>query len=193
MKIAGAVLGVAIGSLALFGSAQAADDATTGYRENFLYLGADYGWYKAKGGDFDDNRNMVDALVGYQFNNYIGLDASFVDFGRFHTSDDVSSAKVDGYTLGLTLGTPVGALANVYLRGGYLLWHSQVKQVGFRDSVDDSDPFYGVGVQVRLSQLFGIVAEYDRYEVRMGGSSFGTPVRANADLDVGKVGIRLNF
>ena len=162
------------------------------YKSSWFYLGGNYGYYKARGGDFDDEADLIEGLVGFQFSPNIGIEASVIDFGRF--GDRLSDAEVDGWTVGAVLRLPLTETTAIYAKGGMLFWDAAVRDADdVEEAVDDSDVFYGVGVDFRVSQLIGVNVEYVRYELDIDGSGFATPIRANTDIDAAKIGVRLNF
>ena len=51
------------------------------------YISGSYGGYKAHGGEFDDENDLLGVALGYQFNPVFGLEAEYIDFGNFGNDD----------------------------------------------------------------------------------------------------------
>lgn len=162
------------------GSWTGRDTTATGYKPAWFYVGANYGFYKARGGDFDDDADLIEGMIGFHFTPYVGIEASVIDFGRF--GDDLAEADVDGWTGAAVLRFPVTETTGVYAKGGLLFWDAAVERADeVSEAIDDSDFFYGVGLDFWVSPMISLAVEYSRYEVE------------STDIDAAKVGVRLNF
>ena len=153
-----------------------------------LYLGANYGFYKARGGAFDDENNLPEAVIGINLSRYFAIEASAVDFGRI--GGRLIEAEADGWTGSAALRLPLTDTLGLYARGGVLFWDATIRRAGNLDeAVNDRDIFYGAGFDFRISRMLMFIVEYVRYEVDFDESVF----RATADIDAAKVGMRLVF
>lgn len=153
-----------------------------------IYLGANYGFYKARGGTFDDDNDLPEAVIGISLSRYFAIEASAVDFGRI--GGRLIEAEADGWTGSIALRYPLTSTLGIYARGGVLFWDATLRRSGdLEEAVDDSDIFYGVGFDFRISRMLKFIAEYVRYEVDFDESA----LRVETDIDAAKVGLRLIF
>jgi OOP family OmpA-OmpF porin len=153
-----------------------------------IYLGANYGFYKARGGTFDDDNDLPEAAIGINLSRYFAIEASAIDFGRI--GGRLIEAEADGWTGSLALRYPLTETLGIYARGGVLFWDVTLRRSGdTEDAIDDSDIFYGVGFDFRISRMLKFIAEYVRYEIDFDESA----LRVETDIDAAKVGLRLIF
>ena len=166
--------------------AMAADDA-------HLYLGGSYGLYKDRNGDFDEDDNFKEIFVGAQFSPLLGLEAGYLDFGKF--AGALGSSDIDGYDLALVARLPLTDSFSVYAKGGQLFWDADIRVAGFKDSADGDDPFVGIGADFSVTDNLVVALEYDRYRIDIGDNQFpGTGSQDwDGDMDTMKIGARLLF
>ncbi|WP_339056885.1 porin OmpA [Candidatus Regiella endosymbiont of Tuberolachnus salignus] len=102
------------------------------------YAGAKVGWsgyhdtlmnhaYKGVGnGSTNKNQVGAGAFLGYQINQYLGLEMGYDWFGRMHYSGDVKNGafKAHGVQLAAKLSYPVLEDLDVYTRLGGMLWRA---------------------------------------------------------------------
>lgn len=162
----------------------------SGYSDGpHAYIGANYGLFRARGGEFDDEDDLLELNAGYFFNPHFGLEASATWFGEYGGS--IASADVYGYGLAAVGRLPVTDTWSLYAKGGQFFWRADVTtEVGDTD-FDGDDLFYALGTDIRLSEGLSLVIEYTRYEIDTRASDF--PGVDNTDLDTLKAGIRLRF
>lgn len=159
---------------------------------SWLYLGANYGLYKAKGGDFDDETDLIEGQIGYHFSPFFALELGYIDFGEF--GDRIAEAEADGWTAAALLRFPLTDTTSLHGKVGMLFWDADVRAADeVSEAVDDSDLFYGVGLDFRVGPMLSLIVEYVRYEIDIDGSNFALPLRGGTDIDALKGGIRLNF
>ncbi len=163
-----------------------------GGQEQGLYIGGNYGGYKARGGDFDDENDLYEGLVGVQVSPYLAIEANYTDFGSYGSSS--ASAEVDGLGAALVGQLPLTDSLALYAKGGWFWWDGDVEVLGVRREFDDDTPFYGAGVRFRVSDALGLNVEYKRYEIEFDGGAFPLPPRADdTDLDTLTLGLRYSF
>ncbi|WP_339674635.1 outer membrane beta-barrel protein [uncultured Zhongshania sp.] len=156
------------------------------------YIGANYGGYKDRGGDFDEDDDFKEAIVGAQLNQFLGLEASYIDFGSF--GGDVGKADIDGYGLAIVGRLPITEQLGIYIKGGQLFWDADVRVAGLKQSYDGDEPFYGVGADIKVSEHFVVALEYDRYEIDLEDSTLPAPASNwEGDMDTVKLGARFLF
>jgi hypothetical protein len=126
----------------------------------------------------EDTRNAYKFFLGYEFPAFVGVEAAWVNFGKF---DDViteaaGSPRV-GYdaktaTAAVTGRVPIGEFVTLYAKTGYMYWSTDISLTG---TVDDpnfeagtdhgSDWFYGGGVRFNFGKL-SVLGEWERYKLR---------------------------
>ncbi len=139
----------------------------------------------------DDTRNSYKFFLGYEFPVFLGVEAGWVNFGRFDgvITSAGGSTRV-GYdaktgTAALTGRIPIGPLVTVYAKGGYMYWSTDVALTGtatdphFEAGTDHGhDPFYGAGLRFNFGKL-SVLAEWEKYKLRdvdINGVSAGVRV-----------------
>lgn len=153
-----------------------------------LYLGANYGFYKTRGGAFDDENNLPEAVIGFNLSRYFAIEAGAVDFGRI--GGRLIEAEADGWTGSAAFRLPLTDTLGLYARGGVLFWDATIRRAGdAEEAANDRDIFYGAGFDFRISRMLMFIVEYVRYEIDFDESVF----RVETDIDAAKVGMRLVF
>lgn len=157
-----------------------------------LYLGANYGLFKSRGDDFEDENDYLEALVGYRFNSFFGLEANYANFGEF--GGDLASAEVDGWGVAAVGFIPVSDSFNIYAKVGQFFSTVDVEVAGFQDDFDDEQIFYGLGVSFAVAEPLDIAVEYNRYKVEVDDSDWPVELdSSDTDIDTVKVGVRFTF
>lgn len=178
--------------LAAAGSAGWASHTMAAPEGPHLYIGGNYGGYKDRGGDFDEDDDFKEALVGLQFNSFLGIEGSYVDLGEF--GGDLGNADIDGYSLAVVGRLPLTESFGLFAKAGQLFWDADVSLAGFSDSYDGDEPFLGVGADFYVTDNLAIALEYDRYEVDLETSGLPDPdTEFEGDMDTVKLGVRLVF
>jgi hypothetical protein len=164
-------LGVALAVVLLLGFA---GDA----RAQGFYLGGAYSWAtldidEVDANLLDDNANAYKLFAGYEFPKFIGLEATYLDFGSYDVgdfeSDEVlASADLSAWTAALTGRIPLGKLFTIYAKVGYFFWDAEVQAaedigdlVGSTDSGEDL--FYGAGLRLNFGK-FSVLGEYETFD-----------------------------
>ena len=130
--------------------------------------------------------------MGAQLNQFLGLEASYIDFGSF--GGDVGKADIDGYGLAIVGRLPITEQLGIYIKGGQLFWDADVRVAGLKQSYDGDEPFYGVGADIKVSEHFVVALEYDRYEIDLEDSTLPAPASNwEGDMDTVKLGARFLF
>jgi len=188
-----------IATALLFGSATLAaqdtpvtepdrDDGVHEHSPHF-YIGAGYGGFRARGGEFDDNNDFVELKVGGYFTPYVGLEGSATYFGNY--GGDLASADVKGYGLSVIGRLPLSETWGVYAKGGLFFWDTDIETSVSSHTADGNDPFFGVGMDFRLTQNLSMIAEYNRYAIDTRVEDL--PGVDDTDLDTLQLGVRWQF
>jgi OmpA-OmpF porin, OOP family len=153
------------------------------------YVGASYGWFKSRGGDFDDDRDLWDVHAGFLFNGFVGLEANYTRFGRY--GGDLASSRTDGFGIALVGRVPLSETWGAYAKVGQFFWDADVRTPVGRSSFDGDDTFFGIGTDFRVADHVNLVVEYNRYRIDTRADDL--PGVRRTDLDTVKLGVRLQF
>ena len=135
-------------------------------------------------GEFDDDRSSWKAFAGVWANDWLGIEAQYLDMGKYE--DNGFSLDADGYTASLLLGMPLGDHSRIFVKGGRLWWNADTTgPLGYDSSADGSTLFYGAGVSLGLLENVNLRAEYER--ARFDEDN------VDADLDFASVGVGFMF
>ena len=143
------------------------------------YFGGSYGQYDIEANNLDETDTLWKAFAGARFNEWLGAEASFVNFDRARNQG--SSYEADGWSGAAIVSVPFAANSAVYAKGGVFWWDAQSNFGNVRRDEDGNDPFWGAGLRFGLADPFGVRIEYERYEV------------VDTDIDTVSVGLQANF
>ncbi|WP_375193957.1 porin family protein [Marinobacter sp.] len=156
------------------------------------YVSGSYGGYKAHGGDFEDENDMLGAALGYQFNPLFALEAEYIDFGNFG-QDDVEG-KLKGVSVGAVGRLPLTESFGVYGKAGAFASALDVDAFNESETYDEVTPFVGAGVDFRVTPRLSAFAEYNRYNVDVDEEDFnGQVTNSGPEFDTGRVGLKYQF
>ena len=161
-----------------------------------LYVGVGIGAIDVDANDFDDDDSVGKGFIGGKFNEYIGAEIGYIDFGKF--DNPIASAESDGVTVAVTGWLPVHQRISLFAKGGRLYWDTDVKAPGFRDSFDGKETFWGLGAQFEISEHVDAMLEYDRFKLDLQNSELGLPsgiptADIESDLNYASLGIQASF
>jgi hypothetical protein len=122
------------------------------------------------GASFDASDTTYKAFVGFRFLKFLGLEASYIDFGTLDDSTSGIDLSVDatGYDLFLVGVLPIGKHFELFAKAGYFSWDRNADASGVvsgSDSESGSDPVYGAGLAFILGKHIGIRVEYEKYDM----------------------------
>jgi hypothetical protein len=137
-------------------------------------IGANAGSARINEGDFEGDDTGWKIHAGGNFNQIIGGEVGYVDFGKY----GVEGTGARAITPAVTLGVPLG-MAALYAKGGVAF--ANVEGSSIREEYKNEDPFYGVGLRIGMKNGLGFRAEYERYQFDF------------ADLDMAMAGLELRF
>jgi hypothetical protein len=125
----------------------------------------------------DETRNSYKFFLGYELPAFLGVEAAWVNFGKFDgvITSAGGSTRV-GYdaktgTAALTGRIPLGDLVTIYAKAGYMYWSTDISLIGdvtdphFEAGTDHGhDPFYGAGLRFNFDR-FSVLAEWEKYKL----------------------------
>lgn len=156
------------------------------------YVGASYGGFKARGGEFDDENDLVEVNAGLQFNPYLGVEVSYTYFGEY--GGNGTTAEVDGYGLAGVASWPISRTTSLYLKAGQFFGDVDVDVNDLHASTSDNSLFFGVGANFTVYDPVVITVEYDRYDIDTGNPDWPVGIgTSDTDLDALKVGLKYMF
>ena len=143
----------------------------TALAQNGFYAGASVGQATIDACDgvinCDDEDTGWKIFGGWELNPNIAFEAAYVDFGEISGSIGGSSvsAEVDGWSLAAKGMLPLNEQFGVFGKFGMIMW--DVEGCG-ADSVfedDGTELIFGLGAQYMFTDHFGIVGEWDWYDI----------------------------
>ncbi|MES0874277.1 outer membrane beta-barrel protein [Sinimarinibacterium thermocellulolyticum] len=140
------------------------------------FVGGSLGTARVDGGEFDGRNEGYKLFLGSQ-GAVFGSELGYLDLARLGGGRDAPDSQ--GYTLALSAGGPVTPLLFPYARVGLLFARTEGGSVARR--LRDHEPFYGIGLRVRLLPRWSLRAEYERFDI------------ARQDVDLFSAGIELRF
>ncbi len=157
-----------------------------------LYIGGSVGSAEINedfGGLTLDSDNTAYRLVaGFQLSEFLSIEGGYQDFGRFEETFSAGGEPVrlrlraDGFTLGGTASLPLSHSLSLYGRAGAFFWDADGEINGIADgSADDTNPYYGAGGKVSLTERIDLIGDWTRYELD------------ESDSDVISLGITIRF
>ncbi|MEL0636606.1 MULTISPECIES: porin family protein [Marinomonas] len=181
-------------ALASFSTIASADE--TPANTHGFYVGGNYGYLKLDGDDNfdqDSNHDVKQGVIGYRINQYLALEGSYIDFGRY--GNDVTSAKTDGYTAAVKGTIPVGNRVELFAKAGQLWYSTDYSVASYNDSSNDTGVFAGAGVGFKVTNNFLVNAQYTWYDMDLDAKSAtdSSSTRTNTDFNQASVGAEYRF
>ncbi len=184
---------IAIALMSTFSYANAADIDNTWYigagagQSNFESVSVDSDGYLGDDSDF-----AWDALIGYQFNQYLAIEAGWQDLGTVddnHMRTNVGQEiEVDGYTLGLVGTLPLNDKWFLTAEAGAYQYHlgHQIDNDRYV-SATDTAAYFGAGFGYNITDALSVAAKYRRFE-GIDETEWDT-----ADMDAQTFGIQVTY
>ena len=194
-------LALAAAALALTGGAQAQSGSTSTPRSGYsmyapgsAYIGLNVGQSNfnlnnGSGAFGSDKRKTAYSLYGGSyFNDYLGLELGYTDFGRINRAG--GQTKAEGFNIGLVGKLPLSPSFNLLGRLGTTYGRTDVsssiasgvtagKDTGWGGS-------YGIGAEFAFNPQLSAVLQYDEHNLRFAGG--------NRDrINVTSLGLRYKF
>lgn len=124
------------------------------------------------GFSIDSDASAYRIVGGFQFGDYLGIEAGYHNFGDFAETIDLGGLSsraefaAEGWTLGGTLGLPLNEQFSLYGRAGVFFWDADVEIDGFSINVpEDENPYYGGGARVDVTPNLALIGDWTRYEL----------------------------
>jgi OmpA-OmpF porin, OOP family len=158
----------------------------TALAQNGFYAGASIGQATIDACDgvtkCDDEDTSWKIFGGWEFNRNIALEAAFVDFGEVSGSIAGSSvsAEADGWALAGKGMLPLTEQFGVFGKFGMIMWDVEGGGTAWDIDDDGTDLIFGLGAQYMFTDRFGIVGEWEWYDI-------------DADIDVFSIGAMFKF
>jgi len=147
--------------------------AGTGVAHAGIFFGASVGDAAITDDDagFDANDTGYKVFGGFTFVKFVGIEASYVDFGS--PEEEVSpgltlKADATGWDVFVKGILPIGDHFDIFAKAGVIVWDAEQSASGLINgsaSDDGNDPAYGVGLTFRFAKVFGIRAEYEIFDI----------------------------
>jgi OmpA-OmpF porin, OOP family len=158
----------------------------TALAENGFYAGASIGQATVDACEgvtnCDDEDTSWKIFGGWELHRNIAIEAAWVDLGEISGSFGglAVSAEADGWTLAGKGMLPLNEQFGVFGKLGMIMW--DVEGGGAASGIDDdgTDLIYGLGAQYMFSDRFGIVGEWEWYDI-------------DDDVDLFSIGALLKF
>ncbi len=116
--------------------------------------------------ELDGSDTSVKVFGGYMFNDYLGVEGAYIDFGNpddniFGTNVE---AEITGYTVQAIGSVPVGPV-NLFGKVGMISYDADVTIQGLGNADENGEELaYGVGAEFNIGS-FAIRGEYEIYDL----------------------------
>jgi OOP family OmpA-OmpF porin len=147
------------------------------------YVGLSVGQSNVDLDGFDDATSIA-LTGGYKINKNFAVEASYVDLGE--SKDDtppVWTLEADGFNFSAVGIIPASEKIDIFAKIGMFMWDATLEESGFGElaSDDGTDISFGVGASVNLTDQFGLLLEFQKFDLD------------SEDVSNISLGIRLNF
>jgi opacity protein-like surface antigen len=152
--------------------------------------------------------------LGYRFNRFLALEAGYADLGEATFSTTIvdvppgstglpstpfpikATATADGAVLSAVLHLPLGDYVSVFAKAGAFRWQAEFTErisgtgiTRVHRSEEQTDPAYGVGADVKLTEAVRARVEFERF--KDVGKGIGG--REGRDIDFALAGLVFAF
>jgi OOP family OmpA-OmpF porin len=161
-------------------------------RDFWGYLGASAGESKFRtecSSLFDCDRKDTGFKIygGGKFNDIVGLELGYTDFGKIRASGGETDAWAG--SIALTAGVPIGDRFSVFAKGGGVYGRTDVKasastllDTGHKNGWGTT---WGVGAALGITKAVQVRIDWDRYNLDFAGGS--------RDVDMLSAGLQMRF
>lgn len=121
----------------------------------------------------DDSSTAYRVTLGWQFSDFLAIEAGYHDFGTFEDSFTTGGEpldlrlEADGYMLGGTASLPLAGSLWLYGRAGAFIWDADANVNSITEArPEDTNPYYGGGAKVSLTDRLDLVGDWTRFELK---------------------------
>jgi OOP family OmpA-OmpF porin len=121
----------------------------------------------------DDSSTAYRVTLGWQFSDFLAIEAGYHDFGTFEDSFTVGGEpldlrlEADGFMLGGTASLPLAGSLWLYGRAGAFIWDGDANVNSITEArPEDTNPYYGGGAKVSLTNRLDLVGDWTRFELK---------------------------
>lgn len=163
------------------------------YDDTGFYVGGSYGLVRVDDSDFDDDNDFPQLFAGYQLFPFLGIEAAYMDFGRYGSS--FANAETEGWNLALTGRLPITQNVALFAKAGPFWSDTTVKVAGIRRSYDSEDFLFGAGLSFQVAENWDLRLAYDWLDTDYDASDIGNfdPDDFNSDFQMVTVGLKYEF
>ena len=158
-------------------------------------IGAGYGVTTLKDEDFDEDEAAKKVFAVMKFNEYIGVEAAYIDFDD--AGNDTVNLDPKGTALNLILELPVSESFSLYAKGGQFWWEADAEvdaaEFSLSDDYDGDETFWGVGAKFRLAENLDLRVEYERFNFEISRDEINVLQPRDIDMDVDYASVNLQF
>lgn len=158
-------------------------------------IGAGYGLTKLKDNDFDEDEAAKKVYALVKFNEYIGVEAAYIDFDD--AGNDVLNFDPKGKALSVILEFPIAETFSLYAKGGQLWWDADANidtpAFVLSDDYDGNETFWGLGAKFRLAEHLDLRVEYERFNFEISRDEINVLQANDIDMDVDFASVNLQF
>lgn len=160
-------------------------------------IGGGYGLTKLKDNEFDEDEAAKKAFAVFQLNEFIGIEAAYIDFDE--SGNDALDIDIKGKALDVIVSLPVSQSFSLYAKGGQMWWDADTnidtsEFITSRDH-DGDETFWGVGAKFRLAEHLDLRVEYERFNFEISRDEINVlqPNDINMDVDFASVNLQFTF
>jgi OOP family OmpA-OmpF porin len=119
---------------------------------------------------FESDQLGWKAYAGFNFLDFLGLEASYRDLGNYSEGTTDGSIDLDLKVIDASARAYVPVwLFDVFVRAGYanIAWDGSINIENEIENFDEDDweLFYGVGLELKLGDHLAVRAEWEKYDV----------------------------
>ncbi|SFB95548.1 Opacity protein [Polaromonas sp. OV174] len=169
---------VVIVALTLAGAARAQSSGSAWYAPGSTYFGfnvgkSDYSLSSGAAAFLNDSKHTsYNIYGGGYFNNYMGLELGYTDFGRINRAG--GTTKAEGFNLSLVGKVPLGSSVNLLGKLGTTYGHSNVSADPASGIASGSENgfglSYGIGAEYAFAPSWSAVLQWDEHKLKFSGT-----------------------
>lgn len=124
---------------------------------------------------------------GYRFNQYVGLEAGYRDFGKLETRGPTTTqTKGTAWTFGGLAAYPLTERVDLLARAGWFRWKTKADNAaaGYHAENTGTEPYWGAGLSYTMTPKAAISANWTRFKSAYASTD---------DADVFEIGLQYRF